>query len=362
VARVLLVGRGSPDRGGIAAYLETLLQSDVAESHALTFLNLSRSVVPIGGRLSANNLVRTAVDIGRVLREAPRHDVVHIHSALAPAVTLARAAGLASAAKLRGRPVLIHAHGGLVASWLTTWQRRVAARLLLAPVDLIVPVAASVASVMQDVAPGRVETVRNGVDLDEFVAHDRPPRSVPRILFAGIVTRRKGLLDLADASRRLHERSVRHEVVIVGGTPDEGAAEETLVRAGFASLAPEVTVTGPRSREEMPGLYRDADIFCLPSWWEAMPLTVLEAMASGLPVVATDVGDVSEIVLDGVTGLVVPPRDASALASALERVVSDTELRRAMGAAGRRRVAEHFGLGGALGAIDAIYRRLGAKP
>lgn len=361
MVRVLLVGRGAPDRGGIAAFLETMLQSDVAQLHPLTFLNLSRPVVPVGGRFSASNVARTAVDISRVFREAPRHDVVHIHSALAPAVTLARAAGLAAAAKLRKRPVLLHAHGGLIAGWLTTWPRRVAARLLLAPADAIVPVAKSVASVLEDLAPGRVEVVRNGVDLAVFEVHDRPFRTTPRVLYAGVVTRRKGLLDLAQASRLLHERGSCHEVVILGGTPDEGAAEERLVHAEVASLA-QVRLAGPRSHEEMPAWYWEADIFCLPSWWEAMPLTVLEAMASGLPVVATDVGDVSDVVLDGVTGLVVPPRDPAALAAALDRLLGDADLRRKMGAAGRRRVEAHFRLSGAISSIEALYRRFGADP
>jgi glycosyltransferase involved in cell wall biosynthesis len=92
----------------------------------------------------------------------------------------------------------------------------------------------------------------------------------------------------------------------------------------------------------MPAEFAAADVFCLPSWWEAMPLSVLEAMAAGLPVVATDVGDVARAVLDGVTGHVVPPRDPEALAAALEPLLTDAGARRRMGGAGRARVVERF--------------------
>src|SRR5687768_4892209 len=85
-----------------------------------------------------------------------------------------------------------------------------------------------------------------------------------------------------------------------------------------------------------------ADVFALPSWTEGFPLVVLEAMALGRPVVATAVGGTPELVADGETGLLVPPRDVAALTASLKRVLDDEGLRRRLGEAGRRRVAERF--------------------
>jgi glycosyltransferase involved in cell wall biosynthesis len=89
-----------------------------------------------------------------------------------------------------------------------------------------------------------------------------------------------------------------------------------------------------------------------------MPLSVLEAMAAGLPVVACDVGDVSRAVLDGRTGLLVPPKSVGRLADALETLLTDEELRRSMGAAGRAHVAANFSLHATAQALGALYSEL----
>jgi glycosyltransferase involved in cell wall biosynthesis len=114
---------------------------------------------------------------------------------------------------------------------------------------------------------------------------------------------------------------------------------------------------GTRPPEEMPAAYADAEVFCLPSWWEAMPLSVLEAMAAGLPVVASAVGGLPEMVSDGETGFLVAPGDAAGLGDALARLVADPALRARMGAAGRRRARERFDLPGFAAAHLALYQR-----
>ena len=114
---------------------------------------------------------------------------------------------------------------------------------------------------------------------------------------------------------------------------------------------------GVREPAEMPAEYAMADVFCLPSWWEAMPLSVLEAMAAGL-VVASDVGDVSRVVADGITGCVVPSKDPERLAAALEPLLTDPALRRRMGAAGRARVTDLFSATATAGQVSALYADL----
>lgn len=354
MTRVLLVGKGPPDGGGIATFLHTLLHSDLAVRHDLVFLNVARKGTTAGGRFTAGNIARTTADTWAVWQQSKHVDVVHIHSALAPLSTVVRAGLLAAVARARRRAVIVHAHGGRLQLWAQARWRRAVLRVALAPAHRVVAVSRPAQRVLASALSRCVELIDNGVDVSTFAgqpaAHDPP-----RVLYAGLLTPRKGLLELLEASRLLRERGIAHEVRIAGGTPDEGESAEAQVRR---AAGPEVRFLGRQPYDAMPALYREADVFCLPSWWEAMPLSVLEAMAASLPVVASSVGDVPELVEDGVTGTLVPPKDAERLAAALGELLQDVTRRRAMGAAGRARVAARFSLVSTVHAIGELYEQL----
>jgi glycosyltransferase involved in cell wall biosynthesis len=125
----------------------------------------------------------------------------------------------------------------------------------------------------------------------------------------------------------------------VGEGPARAAVESEIGRLGLDAF---VALTG--DRDDVPELLATSDVFVLSSRSEGGPISVLEAMAAGLPVVASDVGGVREQVDEGVSGLLVPAGDPAALAAALERVLGDPQLRRDLGAAGRGLVRERFDL------------------
>lgn len=356
MTRVLLVGKGAPERGGIPSFLGLLLDSRLASDHDLRFLNLAgRSLV--GGRLGAGNIARTAVDAVRVWKAARHVDVVHIHSALAPGVTLVRAGTLALAGRVAGARTIVHGHGGRIQLWLTTPRRRRVARLALGAVDTVVAVSAGAAGALAAALPaGSVQLVENGVDVSRFTMVDNGARPGPlRILYVGILTPRKGVLDLLEASDIVEGGGLAHEVLLVGGPPDEGGAAGEDVAVAAGTRDGRVHLTGAKSPAEMPAVYREADVFCLPSWWEAMPLSVLEAMAAGLPVVATDVGDVSRVVEHGVNGLIVPPHNPAALAAALVDLLGDAARRARLGRAGRDTVTTSWNAERTIARIADLY-------
>jgi len=353
MTRVLLVGKGAPDRGGIPTFLHDLATGELSHAHDISFLNVAHSGTPEGGRLSARNSVRTLKDALAVFRQAKGRDVVHINSALAPTVTVVRAGLLALAGRLRGCAVIVHAHGGNIETWLTTRRARWLTKVAMSPAAVVVAVwTAGQQALASALGEGRVRLVVNGVDTDRFTPGHQEAGDPPRVLYVGLLTPRKGVLDLIEASRALRDRGVDHELCLLGGIPDEGpeAAEPVLAAAdGHAVLL------GTRPPEEMPAVYASADAFCLPSWWEAMPLSILEAMASGLPVVATDVGDVARIVVHGEDGLVLPKQAPDQLAEALRTVIENPEAARRMGCSARDRVEASFSSSATARAISHLY-------
>jgi glycosyltransferase involved in cell wall biosynthesis len=182
----------------------------------------------------------------------------------------------------------------------------------------------------------RTVVIRNAVDVSA-AARSRHDRATPRLIAVGRLKAPKDFLTLIRAFAALPEESF--EALIVGDGPDRAVLEAEIGRFG---LDGRVRLVGERS--DVPALLADSDVFVLSSRSEGLPVSVLEAMAAELPVVASDVGGLAELVVDGETGILVPPGDAPALASALGRLIEDRDRRRTLGAAGRARAEADFDL------------------
>lgn len=357
MARVLLVGRGAPERGGIPTFLAQLAEG--VDGHRIDFLNLAENDEKDGGRFSAGNVARTLRDVEQVWRATPGHDIVHIHSALLALPTIVRAGALAATARARGAKVVVHAHGGRLIDWLTP-RRRPLLRVALGRVDVVIAVSEKLHDTLAPaLAPGRLRLVRNGVETDRFspASPRTTPNAVPTVLYVGGLTARKGVLDLINASKRVLADGLDHRLLLVGGIPDEGAdAFDEVVRA---AESPHIERAGPVPREVLPDIYRSADVFCLPSWWEAAPLSLLEAMASALPAVVTRVGDVPAMVRPDESALLVEPHDVDALAGALATLLGDPDLRDAFGCVGRRHVEANASMTSTRASLADVYAELG---
>ncbi|MEP7283906.1 MAG: glycosyltransferase, partial [Rubrivivax sp.] len=144
----------------------------------------------------------------------------------------------------------------------------------------------------------------------------------------------------------------RVRLALIGAGPLRAAAQEILVQGGVADLA-----WLPGERSDVPDVMRAMDCFVLPSLAEGVSNTILEAMATGLPVVATDVGGNAELVAHGRTGLIVPSDDVDALAQALGQLARAPAQARAFGAAGRAEVERRFSLAAMVAAYQALYDR-----
>jgi glycosyltransferase involved in cell wall biosynthesis len=160
-----------------------------------------------------------------------------------------------------------------------------------------------------------------------------------RLLFVGRVVSLKGHAVLLQAVAELVAAGRRISLVIVG----DGPRREELMRLGRSlGLTDEVEWTGALAQDRLPLLYAEADVFCLPSFAEGVPTVLMEAMLTETPVVTTTIAGVPELVEDGVSGILVPPGRAEAIAAAVARLGEDPALRARMGRAGRSKVELEF--------------------
>jgi alpha-maltose-1-phosphate synthase len=216
------------------------------------------------------------------------------------------------------------------------------------------------------IEPGRVTVIGNGIDADEY----RPDRgtdflerygvdpSRPSVVFVGRITRQKGLTHLLDAARLIDPAA---QLVLCAGAPDtpELAREiEAKVERLGAERGSIVWIDQMLSKREVVQFLSHATVFVCPSIYEPLGIVNLEAMACDTAVVASRVGGIPEVVVDGETGLLVPPEDPDALARAINELVADPARAARMGEAGRTRAVDEFGWDRVAEKTAALYRTL----
>lgn len=170
-----------------------------------------------------------------------------------------------------------------------------------------------------------------------------PPERAPgkRLVFVGRMAAVKGVPVLLDAVARLHAQDPEVSLTLVGDGPDRSLIESRIAELGLGGA---VTITGYLSQDGVAEQLAQADIFVLPSFAEGVPVVLMEAMVTGLPVVTTRIAGIPELVQDGTNGFVVPPGCANSLATALERLLADPELRSQFGATGQAHVAAEYNI------------------
>ncbi len=313
----------------VAAHGDGPLRSAAEEAgaHFVPLKNVRREVNPLRDLAGLFELIRL------LRRERP--DILHANSSKAG--VLGRLAAAISGVPIR----IFTAHGWAFAahSGLAARAYRVADRLMRPLTTATICV--SERELEAGLAAGTCTSdatvvIPNAVDVGAA------PRSVstrqpPLLVAVGRLKAPKDFQTLVRALGRLPSGSF--EAMIVGDGPDRPQLEETIRTSGLSDA---VRLT--RERNDVPRLLAAADVFVLASRSEGHPVSVLEAMAAGLPVVASRVGGVPEQVVEGETGLLVDPGDPELLAAALERLTDDPALRRRLGVAGRARAEERFDL------------------
>lgn len=296
-------------------------------------IQIGRAIaVPFNGSIGRITLsLRLDWLVTRMLKRE-RFDVIHHHEPLVPFLSLQ----ILDNAKCP-QVATFHAFGGFSLSY---WLSRPLSERYLGKLDARIAVSSAAKHFVSTYFPGEYRIIPNGVDVDFY----RAARPLPEfhdgkvnILFVGRLEPRKGASHLLDAYTMLKPHYPETRLIIIGRGPLLGRLRRSAQQRRLA----DVFFAGRVSEVEKARFYKSADIFCAPSTGrESFGIVLLEAMAAGRAVVASDIHGYKRVVQRNMTGLLVEPKDPDALCNAFARLIEDPALRERLGSAGAERATE----------------------
>ncbi len=325
----------------------------------VTIPHLHREISPVRDLLAT-------IRLARIIR-TERPAILHTHTAKAGAV--GRVAALL--AGRRRPPIIVHTfHGHVLRGYFGrfwTGVFRLLERVLARITDVLVAVSPEVRDelVAFGVAPAtKFRVIRLGIELDERLSPDGTARAETRrvmgvaderfvVGWIGRMTAVKRTDVVLESFRRLRDEGVDAVLCLVGDGPDRHSVEN--LAGGLGIMRDSLF---PGYQEDVGPFFAAFDVFVLPSGNEGTPVTAIEALASGCPVVATRVGGVPDVVTDGEDGFLVDPGDVEGLAASLARLANDPALRARMGGAGRERMRSRYAVDRLIDDVDRLYGEL----
>ncbi len=344
-----LVRRGHSVRV-VTRYIPGLPRNEVVEGVLIHRWVKTSARGPLFGLSFVAGVIRSL----RKLR--PHYDLIHTHQALWESISTGLGRDL-----FQGAPILVQpassGYFGEAEEMARTKGFRLLRRLALRN-PLFAAISADIERQWLDlgVAPEKMIRMASGVDAEHFrpgrsqVEASLPPR--PRVVFTGRLHPQKNLDLLLDVWPEVVRRTGAN-LVLVGDGPDRNTLVDQAQRVGVSS---HVHFTG--SVADPADLLRSADLFALPSVAEGMSNSLLEAMSTGLPCLASEIGGNTDLITNGETGVLVPPGDRQAWTTALIQRIEDSEGSRRMGSAARARIEAEFALPVVVDRYIALYRRM----
>lgn len=362
--RVLMIGHTPPPPGGVAVVMQNLLDSSLCDKYTISVLDISRKrrrYKVVGGAdfLSFLYLALYAAKLLYLLyREKPA--IIHIQSCTS---AFLRDSLFVVLGKLCGRKIVLHLHGFYSRRHFAFKYSilRVYSQFIMNCIDVLILLSESFVSEFDAVFPRvRKLAVPNFVPqntLKESSLVKKESRSRINVLYVGRLSQLKGTYDLLKAASLLkQDERVQFLLAGLGGTEaDEKRIVSQINRGG---LEDRVKLLGYIEGQSKLDLFQDSDIFVLPSYTEIFPVVIVEAMAAGMPVIATPVGAVPEIIQDGINGFIVPVGDHRSLAERIRYLVQDQEKRLEMGWNNLQKFHKEYRVDINVDRIDRIYQSL----
>lgn len=346
--RVLVVGQTPPPFHGQAVAIGSFLEGEyerVELSHVP--MSFSRHIDEVG-QLRIRKVFQLPWLVARIFWTRVRNgsEVLYYPPHGVERIPLVRDLVVLIFCRWAFRWTVFHLHVIGLAQHYSRWGRfwRYAFRKAYFRPDLVIAPSKAGEADGRFLAARHLRRVPNGVadDAASTAALVRVNAEPPAVFYAGVLRESKGIVVLLEACAKLKAEKVSFRVRLMGDFQPAGFKDELMDRIERLQLSSQVDLLGRRVASDKWAQFRLADVFCFPTLYDNFPLAVLEAMEFGLPVVATRCGALEEIVVEGETGYLVDPRDSDSLADRLEKLLTDSELRRTMGKAGRDRYVDLF--------------------
>ena len=361
--------------GGVANHISALEHYFTLMGHEVKVIAPASKVVPdFGDRFipigkprpipASGSIIRVTISLRlastiKAVLDQENFDIIHLHEPFMPMLCTAvlrfsNTANVGTFHAVHGKP------GYNFGKPISTIMLKRRARKLNGKIAVSKPAM----EFARKYVPGYYTIIPNGVDLDHFSPNVSPIDEFcdgkVNILFVGRLEKRKGVSYLLEAYKRVKQEIPNSRLIIVGpGTRLRGKYEKKVKRNSLN----DVVFIGFVSYDELPRYYKTADIFCAPAiGWESFGIILLEAMAMGKPIVASNIEGYAGLVTHGVEGLLVPPKDVGMLAQALTTLMANQSLRQEMGARGRVKAADYSWEHIARRVLDYYVRVLGEPP
>ena len=350
--RVLFICPSLSVKGGISTVVKDYLDSSLSKKYKISQISSHRDGNKFVKLLTALSSMIT-VWMHMVFIKS---DIVHIHGS--DVISSLRKYFIFKTIEPFSCKVIYHFHGASFMEQYQTkrswWTSRI--NYLFEKSDIVICLSEAWAHQIRKIVPtAEIRVMHNAVKIPLKYNNSAHKRSNQiDLLFLGLIGERKGIFDLLKVVRRLKEN--HHPIkLVIGGN---GEIDRLKKEIESLDIGQTVSFLGWVEVEQKVRLFQSSDIYILPSYGEGMPMSILEAMSYGLPVVSTTVGGIPNLVRNGEDGFLVQPGDIDQLTEKVETLIIDRELRMQMGANARQQIEMEFDLDDTIRKVDRIYQNL----
>jgi glycosyltransferase involved in cell wall biosynthesis len=357
--RVLMIGPGEGVGGGISSLVKTFLPI-LKKRVSISYLySVKQRPLKFSGKISIRNLIIVSSQYIRFLVTLIRYhpNIIHIHTS--QGLAWLKDTFFVLIGKTVRCQVILHIHGGNFFELYnkSPWFLKVYTLKMLGITDGVITVSKkNQDNILSLLTNKQVINLLNCVDTESIQPDSTSLTKAPvNLLFLGRVGYQKGVFDLVDAIRAIHFEGIDVHVWIIGPEEIKGDYIKIFEKLEDYQLISTCEILGNISRDEVLGLLKRSSFLVLPSYYEGLPMSILEALATGLPVIATTVGGIPEAVKDGYNGFLIPVGDIQVLANRISQLITNPELRATMGRNSREVAERDFDVVSYVNKLISLY-------